>query len=456
MDQWFGVQREQAPKVGQIPQWPDKGEKDESSPVVTKGAPAPEEEVPPKPEAKPEVEAESKGRVGGVTRKSPEEPKAPEPTAVPEGMLGDEELDAIQLRPNTHAKTRGEFHNLKLKTKEYKDKWSTVLQERDQIKNELAQIKANGAVPSDPAIKARLDRAEEVLRTFDLPNSSEYQEKFAAPLSKKWDRVVDDLTDALARGFPNDPKVQEFRDQLKLAGPDHPGLDKAWWNQQLKNLPEDYEDDKADIRAQLRDITATRRERDRFVREVGSDAERFTKFQQAQFSGYQKQYNDAMPVAVGKLIPELKIGEWGLQKNLESAKNDAERKEFEAHNQRWNDYRQQFEKTIGDIFAPEVDDKGVTKVQKHARIALQVVKATHLEGENADLQKQLSAAQKRIQALEAQVTQRASAGSRLERSNGAPTHKPTSTPEQTRGRNSRDRAANAMNDFMRERGVLKE
>lgn len=449
MDTFFEIERPQAPKVGTVgqePRWPGDNKEDDGTPVVTKGAPLPEDDV---------LEEPTEGRVGGQTAKSPAGvADAVPPTQDPE-KLGDDELDAIQLRPNVHPKTRGEFHQLKVKTKDYKDKYFAANKELETVKTEVAQLKASGANPADPTVQARLQKAEEIIRAARLPESREFQEKFAAPINQKWSRVVDDLAEILAKGGNReDPKLVEFRKQLLDLGPDSPALDKAWWNNQINALSD--EDDKLDLRAQLREITVLRRERDRFVRDQGSDPERFQKFQEEEWGNFQKQYNQEVGEAVEQLSKELGVTEIAHPKDIAQAKNEEEKKQFEAHNVRFEEHKKIFQSVIDAIFAPEVDKDGVRRTLKHARVASMVVKAHHLEGVNKDLSSQLEAANKRVAALEAQVKRGAGAAARMERNGGAPTHKPQAAPQQTKGHTTQQRAANAMNDFMREKGVLRE
>lgn len=448
MDTFFEIERPQAPKigtVGQEPRWPGDNKEDDGAPVVTKGAPVPEDDL----------EDPTTGRVGGQTAKSPGGvADAVSPAPDPE-KLGDDELDAIQLRPNVHPKTKGEFHQLKVKTKDYKDKYFAANKELETVKTEVAQLKASGANPADPAIQAKLQKAEEIIRAAQLPESSEFKEKFAVPLNQKWSRVVDDLADILSRGGNRqDEKLVEFHKQLLSLGPDAPALDKAWWNNQINALSD--EDDKLDLRAQLREITVLRRERDRFVREQGSDPERFQKFQEQEWKGYQERYNNEVRQAVNQLADELGVKDIVAPKDLAAAKTEEEKKAFESHNKRFEDHTRIFAEAIQDIFAPEIDDKGTKRTTRHARLATMVVKAHHLEGVNKDLSSQLEAANKRVAALEAQVKRGAGAAARMERNGGAPTHKPQAQPQQTKGHTTQQRAANAMNDFMREKGVLRE
>jgi hypothetical protein len=443
MDEFFEVERPQAPTVGKLPQFPDKTPLPETKdePPKEEGK-APELKEPEGTEEKTETLEEKDSKRPGMTEAAPKTAEVVKPEVkTDDELVGDEELDKIQLRPNTKPEVKSQFKQLKILTKEARENAKKEAELRTQLEQTVQQLKTGGAAIQDPEVQARIKRADEILRTFDVQNYSEFQTKYTQPIQAKWKSVINTLSDIM--GAEKDPKILEWVQHVEKLGPDHQGLSKEWWKEQLDKIPD--EDDRSDLRAQLKDITFLRRDRDRYVKELGTDDERakqfFEKQGQENTQKFWKQVNDA----ADKLYDELKIGDWGKPIDPATAKNDTDRAKIEEHNQRQLGYQKQFQE-----FLVKINTPGDEQAPTQTKLGMMAIKAIHQETEIGNLQKQLDESQKKIAQLETQLNKKFKVAAAPEKSNGAPTPRAAEPAPGRSGRpgeNSSQRTKRAMDEF---------
>lgn len=405
-----------------------------------------------KPETKPESEAKTtpeettpETKPDATTTRRTITPTAPGDTrpggSTTEGEefapTGDEEIDKFDLGPNTRKQTKSQFHNVKTLWHKDRSELTKAQQELQQTRAQLEQLKTQGGTGQpDPAIQERLKRADDVLRTLDIQNWPTFQEKYVKPIQDKWRDVVTLVGDAL--GAQTDPAKKDWADKLLAAGPD--ALSKEWWQNQLKEIPD--EDDRAEARAGLRQIQSLKRERDRFAQE-NSGPDKFKEIRQQSDEEFTKNFYKEVEKAAGELEKELGIGDWGKPKALPEKATDEEKTAIETHNRRFQDYQKQF------VDFMTLSTKPDTPAKDRTRLCMMAVQAIHQKSEMADKDSQIKTLTERNKVLEAQLNKAVKAKSAPDaRGTPATTRVTQQAPvTQRNGSTSAARTKNAMDEF---------
>jgi hypothetical protein len=397
MDEFFEVKRDTPPRPANdlstlAPEKVEGGDDKPPEPAKPETKPESKPEETAAPEEKTGTQPETK-RPGfspkGPEVKTPEVKTETQPAEKDFEPTGHEDIDKIQLRPNSRPEVKSQMGQLRGLLVADRATLKAVREENETLKAEVAKFRSNPQeILKDPEITERLKRADEIIRAGNIQQSSEYLNNYAKPIKQKFDTLIDDIVLALG----DNEKHRAWADQIKAVGPDK--LSKEWWDSQYKEIKD--EDERDEIRAAVRDITKLRKDRDRYLKEMGSDEKRWTDYQKQQFDSYYANYaKEVQEKHVPELKKELGIESWANVRDPATAKNDKERAEIETHNSAINEFQNQFKTMIGEIHSPQP--------RAHTKIIMLAIKGTRADGEIKTLNGQLSEANEKIKVLEGQL-----------------------------------------------------
>lgn len=357
----------------------------------------PKETPPPEPEKKEAAEPEkTKPREG-------EPPPAKE--AAPAGHPDDEpdeELDKLQLHPDSRPETVASFRDVRGMLK-VERKLAGQLRERvEKAESELAKARSTARPVNDPEVQKEL----EDLRTFrtrhQVFDDTGYQQQFEQPVRTIFDDVIKDIK-GLA---PDQAQAEEWERQIRAAGPDR--LDRNYWNEGVLQQCSDPLHKERLVR-KISLLLDAQEKRNNFRAQMASEPDAYERFRNQQAADYWQGFTTEAEDEAKKIIPGL--GEWASPKDIALAKTAQERSAWEAHNKTYKEYEDVFQKALTD--AATQGPRGMT------RIAVQAVLAEKYKRDVDTLTNQLKKAQAELRVAQDELNKIAGVRAKVSQASGA-------------------------------------
>jgi hypothetical protein len=383
------------PDLKPVPPIPDPPKPKDPEPPKPKEPepPKPKEPEPPKP-------------------KDPEPPKPADTPQVDPDDEEDEELDKIQLHPDSRPETVRDFRKVRGAAKVLKKDNKKLVATNEELRKENEGLKAAVRPVSDPTVQAELDQLRKFQQDHQVFDDTTYQVTYEEPVRAHFEQVIN-----LVKGMATDKDaLAEWEKSIRHAGPDK--LDRAFWTSAVIEQCQDPLNRDRLVR-QINNLLESQEKRDAFRKEMSEKPDAYAQFRNQTAANYWKQFSIEAEDEAHKLVPTL--GEWAAPRNLEEAKSQAEREAWEAHNKTYQTHELRFKQFITD--AATGGPRGMTRVAVEAvRGAWYKDQYEAQETQIKKLKADLAQAQAELDKISA-VRSKATQGTGTNGS-GAPTNKP--------------------------------
>ena len=343
-DEAFGPLNDLAPKPVVPPKTPEETPKEEKPEGTGEGTPTGE---PPKPEERPGEQP------------AKEEPKAePKPTLPPEPKEGephpddesDEELDKLQLHPDSRPETITVFRQIRGALKQERKIAKELRDRLGRQDQELVGLRSNRPV-SDPQVQQELEYLRGFHTKHQVFDDTGYQTQFEAPVQNIFDDIIRDVKSIA----PDQQAAADWEAQIRGLGPDR--VDRGYWNDGVLSQCQDPLH-KDRLTRKISFLLEAQDKRNQFRDHMAAEPAAFEQFRNQQAADYWQNFSVEAEDEAKKLIPTL--GEWASPKDVALAKTTAERAAWESHNKTYQEHEQNFKNYLTD--AATNGPRGMTRV----------------------------------------------------------------------------------------------
>lgn len=357
--------------------------------------PKPKEPEPPKPKEEPPA---PKPKEEPVPPKEEPPPPKPDDKAKPPAHPDDEEdeeLDKIQLHPDSREETITAFRQARGAAKTARKDKKALLTTVETLQKENEQLKAAVRPVSDPTVQAELESLRKFQQTHAIFDDTTYQTQYEAPVRSIFDDIIKDV-----KSLANDAAAaDEWEKSIRAYGPDK--LDRQYWLENVINQCADPLHKDRLIR-KVNGLLESQGKRDEFRNKMATEPDAYEQFQHQTAANYWKQFSEEAADEAKKIIPTL--GEWAMEKDLAMAKTDHERTAWEAHNKTYKEYEELFQRWI--TAAAKGGPRGMTQV------AAQATRGEYFRRELDNANTRLKKVEAELKAAQEELTKISSARSR--------------------------------------------
>jgi len=323
----------------------------EEPPVEPKEEPAPPAETPePKPEETPPSETPPAETKPAETESKTPPAETPPPPTHPDDEP-DEELDQLRLHPDSRPETVDAFRNARGAAKTAR-KASRELRDRVEAQDKrIKELEGTSRPVSDPQVQAELTQLRDFRQKHQVYDDTGYHVTYEKPVRDLFDDIIKDVI-TLA---PDKTQAEEWEKQMRSAGPDR--LDRNYWNEGVINQCSDPLHKDRIVR-KVSQLLEAQEKRNAFRSQMAAEPDSYEKYRQQQASDYWGQFSSEAEDEAKKIVPTL--GEWASPKDPALAKSTDERTAFEAHNKRYKEYEDLFQKALTEVATQGA--RGMTRV----------------------------------------------------------------------------------------------
>ena len=283
--------------------------------------------------------------------------------------LTDDEVQRMELPPNSHPKLVENFKVIKEHWVSDRARAKAEAERAAKLENDLAEARKNSWTPE---ARADYEHAAEIRRRFDFVSDPEFIQKFHAPVRTRFEGIMDEAVQAL----PDKQAAKAWADHIKANyQPDQ--LPRDWWlNSVIAKVPNEL--DRQSLLTSVSDLIKMQKERDAEVTRRTNDKSAFDNWIQEKTNFTAQRVQDEIMNEIGE--QEKRIQEV-LPLDVEKAKTAEERAAIEAHNER-------FQKLNG-FFVQTMQDLSKHGPRAWVRASVEATRAMLLEGEYKKLEEEL-------------------------------------------------------------------
>lgn len=335
--------------------WAAEDKKTDAEPEPAPEAPGPEQET---------KEAPVETKPAQVETKPPKEETQP-----PVSETTDEEIDSMQLIPNQRPEVYEQFRNVKEKWKADRAKLKAEAERYQQIQAQLSEARANQMTPE---VRADYEHAVGIRRRFDFGSDPEFIQRFHAPISNKYNEILDDAAGMLA-----DPAAgKEWAEYMKKNHvPD--GLSREWWlNSVIAKVPGEL--DRNQLMSEVNELVRMQKERNGEIQRRTNDKSSFDNWIQEKATHTAQRVQEELMSEIG--VQEKRIQDY-LPRDVAQAKTKEERAAIEEHNSRF--------KKLNEFFQSQVRDISANGPKAWVRVAIEATRSQIMNDQIVNLEKEL-------------------------------------------------------------------
>jgi hypothetical protein len=269
------------------------------------------------------------------TKSPPSETKPPE--VKPPKELTDDEIQRMELPPNSHPKLIENFKVIKEHWVNDRARYKAEFDRAAKLESDLAEARKNSWTPE---ARADYEHASQIRRRFDFVSDPEFIQKFHAPVRSKFEGVLNEAIAAL----PDKEAATAWANHIaQNYQPDQ--LSRDWWlNSVVSKVPNEL--DRAALLSSVTDLIKSQRERDTEITRRTSDKSAFDNWIQERTNFTAQRVQEEIMNEIGE--QEKRIQEV-LPLDVEKAKTAEERTAIEAHNERFQKLNKFFVDTMQDL-----------------------------------------------------------------------------------------------------------